>query len=188
MTATNFTPETVEEILPTENQKMNPEEFAAAYRKLFRNTVHFLTCRGLSYEEAEEYAQAAWARGWERLHQLMQAGSIGPWINSIAWRLVLSAPPRQQSVTLPELADASSAKRIMQAAVEADEVLAACTTKERELLEARYLEGESIEEISEQLGISRVAVRVRLHRVKSALQNTLGVKKPVASPTLQQAA
>ena len=50
--------------------KMTREEYGAAYKKGYNLTVRFLVSRGLSYDSAQETAQAAWVKGWERLGQL----------------------------------------------------------------------------------------------------------------------
>jgi hypothetical protein len=46
---------------------MTREEYGTAYQKGYNLTVRFLVSRGLSYDSAQETAQAAWAKGWERL-------------------------------------------------------------------------------------------------------------------------
>ncbi len=49
---------------------MTREEYGAAYKKGYNLTVRFLVSRGLSYDSAQETAQAAWVKGWERLEPI----------------------------------------------------------------------------------------------------------------------
>ena len=49
--------------------------------------VVFSVSRGAALEEAEEIAQAAWARGWEYREQLRDPGLVSYWVNSIARNL-----------------------------------------------------------------------------------------------------
>ena len=57
------------------------EQYGSAYRK---RLCALLVMRGLSCDSAQETAQAAWARGWERRGQLRNSGTVVTWINSIA--------------------------------------------------------------------------------------------------------
>ena len=49
---------------------MTREEYGKAYQKGYNLTVRFLVSRGLAYDAAQETAQAAWVKGWERIGQL----------------------------------------------------------------------------------------------------------------------
>src|SRR6516225_5105228 len=66
---------------------MQKVEYAEAYRSGYTVTRRFLLSRGAALEEAEEIAQAAWARGWEHRDQLRDPGLVGFWVNSIARNL-----------------------------------------------------------------------------------------------------
>ena len=75
---------------------MTTEEYGTAYEHGFALTVRFLISRGLLTDAAEETAQAAWAKGWERLTQLRNEHMLLTWVNSIAlnlYRSVRRKPP-----------------------------------------------------------------------------------------------
>ncbi len=58
--------------------------YEQAYQQGFGRTVRFLCSRGVSMDNAEDLAQAAWLRGWQKLDQLRDEGVIVSWINAIA--------------------------------------------------------------------------------------------------------
>src|SRR5437868_6449190 len=63
---------------------MTREEYGYAYHRGRDLTVRFLRSIGLSTDDAEETAQAAWGKGWERLGQLRDSNMVLTWMNSIA--------------------------------------------------------------------------------------------------------
>src|SRR5882724_880374 len=62
-------------------------DYAQAFETGYSSTRRFLLSRGAAVEDAEEIAQAAWARGWEYRDQLRDPGLVGYWVNSIARNL-----------------------------------------------------------------------------------------------------
>ncbi len=62
-------------------------DYAEAFETGYGATRRFLLARGAPLEEAEEIAQAAWARGWEFREQLRDPGLVSYWVNSIARNL-----------------------------------------------------------------------------------------------------
>src|SRR5579864_3227657 len=66
---------------------MRRNDYAEAFEAGFPATRRFLLSRGAGLEEAEEIAQAAWARGWEYRDQLRDPALVGFWVNSIARNL-----------------------------------------------------------------------------------------------------
>ena len=63
---------------------MTREEYGQAYQRGFDLTVRLLLSRGAPRDRAREVAQAAWARGWERLSQLRNESLVVTWVNTIA--------------------------------------------------------------------------------------------------------
>ena len=59
-----------------EARPLTREDYALAYKDGYSKTVRFLASTGAPMELAEEVAQAAWARGWERLSQLRHAKAL----------------------------------------------------------------------------------------------------------------
>src|ERR1700722_16261142 len=66
---------------------MERENFGEAFENGYSATRRFLLAHGAAIEDAEEIAQAAWARGWEYREQLRDPGMVGFWVNSIARNL-----------------------------------------------------------------------------------------------------
>jgi len=142
---------------------MTTEEYGRAYTRGFKLTVRFLVSRGLFGDAAEETAQAAWAKGWERLAQLRNESMVLTWVNSIALNLFRSIRRKPELQPLPEL---SAAPRINLAAIDINRVLLSCRTADRVVLQRRYLEGCGIREIARQHGWTETAVRIRLVRAR----------------------
>ncbi|MFN9456802.1 MAG: RNA polymerase sigma factor, partial [Acidobacteriota bacterium] len=66
---------------------LTANQFAAAYRGFFHQTVNYLRASGSNAERAEEIAQAAWARGWECREQLRDVSAVQSWVCTIARNL-----------------------------------------------------------------------------------------------------
>ena len=75
------------------------DSFAVAYPQHFSRTWRFLQAYGVPADLAEDVAQDAWAKGWERRHQLHRDEKIASWINTIALNFVFEPgckpPPRK---------------------------------------------------------------------------------------------
>lgn len=148
---------------------MSRESFADAYNGGFRLTVRLLRSKGASADQAEEVAQSAWARGWEVRGQLLAPELVLPWVNSIAYHRLCSGHRRSSKhVALTDRASASHSGLALRA--EARTLLNRCKPHDRALLIQRYYEGLGIREIAERLGMSEVAVRVRIHRCQNGLR------------------
>jgi len=142
---------------------MTSSSFSQAYQAGFERTVRFLTSRGVPREGAQEAAQAAWARGWERLYQLRNEEMILTWINTIALN-VYRGFARRQALTQP-LPELRSEMQINIYAIDADRVLKLCRPSERALLE-QQMSGVTTEEIARHHGVTETAIRIRLMRAR----------------------
>ncbi|HEY3740209.1 MAG TPA: hypothetical protein VGL53_10210 [Bryobacteraceae bacterium] len=144
-------------------QAMTKEDYGAAYLKHFRGTVKLLTSRGVVLEAAEEASQAAWARGWEYLHQLRDKRLLITWVNTIAlncYRKTLRNTKRSESMV-----DVAGSCSIDMACLDLAKILKLCDEPNRKLLQQR-LAGLTINEIASDLGTTSLAVRVRLNRAR----------------------
>ncbi len=129
---------------------MTREQYGQAYQKGFNLTVRFLVSRGLAYDSAQETAQAAWVKGWERLSQLRDPSMVLTWMNSIALNIHRSYIRREPLLqTLPEL---STSPKINLAAIDVRRILKSCKHNDRMVLQRHYLEGFKVQEIAEQQG------------------------------------
>ncbi|MGD0296042.1 MAG: sigma-70 family RNA polymerase sigma factor [Bryobacteraceae bacterium] len=150
---------------------MTSEEYGSAYRKGFIRTVRLLITRGLSCDGAQETAQAAWVRGWERLGQLRDPNMVVTWINTIAlnmYRTNLRREPFSQ-----ELPEVPTPPAVNLAAIDVQRILKICKKKDRLVLQRRYLEEHEVREIAHAHGWSETAVRIRLLRARRAAAKTL---------------
>src|SRR4051794_14029895 len=163
---------------------MTREEYGQAYQKGFNLTVRFLVSRGLPYDAAQETAQAAWAKGWERIGQLRDQSMVLTWMNSIALNIHRSYIRREPMLqTLPEL---STPPKVNLAAIDVRRILKSCKHNDRMVLQRHYLEGFKVQEIAEQQGWTETAVRIRLLRARRTVGKRLGRKFPEA-PVAQKA-
>lgn len=155
---------------------MTREEYGQAYQKGFNLTVRFLVSRGLAYDAAQETAQAAWVKGWERLGQLRDSSMVLTWMNSIALNIHRSYIRREPlHQTLPEL---STQPKINLAAIDVRRILKTCKHNDRMVLQRHYLEGFKVQEIAQQQGWTETAVRIRLLRARRTVGKRLGRKYP----------
>lgn len=151
---------------------MNRNDYADAFADGYAATRRFLLSRGAAFEEADEIAQAAWARGWEYREQLRDASLVGYWVNSIA-RNLFRARFRAAPTSSLEGIDPSYHMG-MESLIELNRMLELCSTRDRKLLE-KSLDGFSAEEIAETEGISSTGIRVRLLRIRQSLRQQLAV-------------
>src|SRR5580704_13908608 len=79
---------------------MTRENYGDTYQSGFECTVRFLVSRRVHRDNAYELAQAAWARGWERLSQLRDESTVTAWVNTIALNSYRRLVERQNR-TLP---------------------------------------------------------------------------------------
>jgi len=150
---------------------MQRDDFAEAFETGYGATRRFLLSRGVPIDDAEEIAQAAWARGWEYRDQLRDPGLVGFWVNSIA-RNLFRARFRNPSPVPLDGADASYS--IDLAELELSRLLDRCSRRDRSLLE-QSLAGYTAEEIARKEGITSTGIRVRLLRVRQALRQQIAV-------------
>jgi RNA polymerase sigma factor (sigma-70 family) len=155
----------------TASGTLRPNEYAQAFETGFAATRRFLQLRGAPLEEAEEIAQAAWARGWEHRDQLRDPGLVGYWVNSIARNLYRARFRVPVAVPLDATHDRAEAS-IDVNSIELNGLLRHCNHRDRALVE-KSLEGYSAEEIARDAGITPTGIRVRLLRVRQALRRKI---------------
>jgi DNA-directed RNA polymerase specialized sigma24 family protein len=151
---------------------MTRSAYGQAYQAGFERTIRFLISRGAPLDGAQEAAQAAWARGWERLHQLRNTDMLLTWVNTIAlnmYRRVLRTEVRFHQ-PLPEL---YSGLRIDTAAIDVARILKFCRPRERQLLELQ-MQGVTTGEIARHNGVTETAIRIRLMRARRAARAFAG--------------
>ena len=149
---------------------MTVEAYGQAYQRGFERTIRLLLSRGARSECAREAAQAAWAKGWERIHQLRDDNVVITWVNTIAlncYRSVLKSENHQLPLT--EVPTASS---VNLGSLDLERFLSWCRPSDRQLLED-YLQGYPIEEIARKEGITYTAIRIRMLRARRSVQSRI---------------
>jgi DNA-directed RNA polymerase specialized sigma24 family protein len=155
---------------------MTRSTYGDAYQAGFERTIRFLISRGAARDGAQEAAQAAWVRGWERLHQLRNDEMLLTWVNTIAlniYRRVMQTEERFHQ-PLPEL---YSRLRIDIAAIDVARILKFCRPRERHLLELQ-MQGVTTSEIARRSGVTETAIRIRLMRARHAARAATGRSAP----------
>jgi RNA polymerase sigma-70 factor (ECF subfamily) len=148
---------------------MNHQEFASAYTANFHLTRRFLLSRGMGAPRAEELAQAAWSKAWERRAQLRELTSVAAWVNTIALNLLRGEI--RKAAPQVELEDRDEPVRSsVEQHVDAEKALDALSTEDRRLMLLHVVAGLTSKEIASESRLSAVAVRVRLHRAKIELR------------------
>ena len=146
---------------------MTRDEYGQAYQSGFRLTEHFLISRGIVGDAAGEAAQAAWARGWERISQLRSSKMVVTWVNSIALNIHRSYLRRP---AFEALRDVSVTFQTDCTSIDLQRILSLCSSEERNLLQQQYLDGLKISEIAHQQGCSETAARIRILRARRAVR------------------
>jgi RNA polymerase sigma factor (sigma-70 family) len=165
---------------------MTSEEYGSAYGKGFMRTVRFLIMRGMSGDSAQELAQAAWVRGWERLAQLRDPKMVVTWINTIALNMFRTS--LRHEPFLQELPEVLIPPAVNLAAIDVERILKFCRKKDRLVLQRRYLEGHEVREIAHAHGWSETAVRIRLLRARRAAAKTTAISRSTTTLTLATSA
>ncbi|MEZ5361865.1 MAG: sigma-70 family RNA polymerase sigma factor [Bryobacterales bacterium] len=152
---------------------MTRAEYQSAYDAEFRHTVRSLLVRGAAASDAEDVAQAAWMRGWEKREALREPASVGAWIRTIALNILRSNFRQARKLEfLSEVETATSPQPIV-SRIDARRALLRCAASDRALLEDLYLRGYTSVETARRHALTPGAVRVRTFRVKQRLQGLL---------------
>lgn len=163
---------------------MTRSDYGRAFENGFHPTVRFLVSKGVPHDVAEEMAQAAWTRGWERIHQLRDKEMLRTWVNTIALNMYRRTThvdskkePLLDSIGGPDLAVAS---------IELGCLLNSCCPSDRVLL-LHQLHGLTTSEMAREVGVTETAVRIRLMRARRSARSMFErgptVKQAAARPT-----
>jgi DNA-directed RNA polymerase specialized sigma24 family protein len=147
-------------------------EYGLAYENGRRQTVNFLLSKGLREDEAQEKAQAAWAKGWERRFQLKDKEKTLSWVNTIAFNLYRSSI-RKDSLHGP-IREIAVSPDVSISALDLEKMLNRCRQNEHEILMLRYLRGIDITDLADRYNCTETAVRVRLLRARRSLKAKFG--------------
>lgn len=155
---------------------MTREEYGDAYRVGRERTMRYLLSRGAAPALVPDIAQSAWLRGWERLAQLRDPGTIIPWVNSIAlnqYKRVI-----QKECLHKELHESDHGTTSLNlAAIDVSRMLGACRPADRQLLEAE-MKGVTAKEIARDQGVPASTVRIRFLRARRSARALATATRP----------
>jgi len=166
--------------------EMTREAYERAYSEGRHYTLRFLLSRGAGQDSAEDIAQTAWLRGWERLSHLRNDELVLVWVNTIAlnlYRRSIRQERRFQNLQDPIYTPGS----MNLAALDLARILGFCRTPDRLLLEAQ-IGGSSAKEIAKAQGLSQTAVRIRLFRARRAARRAAEARRLSSRLTSKRAA
>lgn len=155
------------ELEPTAESRRS--RYESAYLSGRPSTVRFLISRGVPFDIAEELAQAAWVKGWERLNQLRDPLLLNSWINSIALNMQRGNCRRHALLPLKE----ASEHPHWDLELDVERALDCLRIEDRRRIEKRYFEGLAIREIAHGEGSTEGAVRIRLLRSRRLVGRAL---------------
>jgi len=147
---------------------MTRSDYGRAFEQGFHPTVRFLVSKGLVPDAAEEIAQAAWTRGWERIDQLRDQDALRTWINTIALNM-LRRNTHIEGKTEP-LFDHAGKPDWGVASIELESLLDSCGPSDRVLL-LHQLHGLTTSEMARAVGATETAVRIRLMRARRSARS-----------------
>ena len=152
--------------------------------RLFRLAVRVLG----DAARAEEAATEAWTNVWFGCRGRRGASSAGTWILRIAYRTVLdhtrlrrrwwrSVPPEAARPADPHddpAVQAAVRERHERASQRLEKALAGLSPADRAVVHLHYFEDRPLAEIAGIVGITREALKMRLHRARAELKTALG--------------
>jgi RNA polymerase sigma-70 factor (ECF subfamily) len=144
-----------------------------------RSRVEALRVLGDPYT-ADEAAQEAMTRAWRQRHRCRTPGRPEPWIAQIARNeaLRVRAGEKKQSDMAVRVAESVPGMRVGAEdqwidKVSVQQMLAALTLEERQLIDLRYRDDLAQPAIAQLLGLPEGTVKVRLHRLRKRLRKVI---------------
>ena len=147
------------------------------WRELFALIYRYLRQRGLSHADAEDLAQDTILATYRNLDGIAP-GSLHAWVRTVARNKHLDlVRQRARSVTVPELPESADPDEdplvLTLAASDRDvtrELLARLSPSHRRLIELKYVDDRSVDEVASLLGKSVNTVKVGLFRARKRLR------------------
>ena len=172
-----------EEII-AEVKSGNIEAYSEIVRRYNQRLYRIAVSYGVMDDDAEEVIQLAYISAYEKLSQFRGEAKFSTWLIKILINECLMLKRQQKRVVkLDEIKDVTFNTESHQNPEEKymnierkeilEEAVKRLPEKYRTVFIFKEIEGMSIEEISDSLGISKVNVKVRLHRAKSMLKEEI---------------
>jgi RNA polymerase sigma-70 factor, ECF subfamily len=124
---------------------------------------------------ADDAAQEATIRAWRHRGRCRTPASPDPWVSAIARREALRVLSQRSELSIADhdVADTRHNLDDLVGSLDVRRAVSVLDSQDRQLLLGHYWQDLSNSELAEQLGLAEVTVRVRLHRLRSRLRNTL---------------
>lgn len=155
---------------------MDETTFDAFYTASFHKVVAqvYLTCGNLT--EAQDCAQEAFVRAWDKRRTLSREGHPEAWVRTVAHRLSISRWRRaRRSLLLGDrMPDPSSDDPDVAQNLALTRALCELPAPTRHVIVLHYYCDLAVNDISAELGIPTGTVKARLSRGRAALANLLG--------------
>lgn len=172
-----------EEII-AEVKSGNIEAYSEIVRRYNQRLYRIAVSYGVMDDDAEEVIQLAYISAYEKLSQFRGEAKFSTWLIKILINECLMLKRQQKRVVkLDEIKDVTFNTESHQNPEEKymnierkeilEEAVKRLPEKYRTVFIFKEIEGMNIEEISDSLGISKVNVKVRLHRAKSMLKEEI---------------
>ena len=143
--------------------------------------VHLLVSQAIpDARDAEEVAQDAFVRAFERLEMFDESrGAFGTWIGRIAYNLAMNAVRGRKLEeleildNLDYLEELDDSEREAQRLALLDEAIDRLRPEERTLLNLRYYDGQSLQQIAEVMDVAAGPLANRLQRIRQKLSKLI---------------
>src|SRR5690242_8010056 len=162
------------------------ERFERLYRENFRAVLRFAATR-IDPERAKDVVAETFLVAWRRLDEVPDEPL--PWLLGVARRVIAgqfrSQTRREALASRLRAQDEDAAPDPASALADRDEALAAFATlgeRDREVLRLVTWDGLSAAEAADVLGVTRLALTVRLHRARRRLERALEPAPPSPAP------
>lgn len=149
---------------------MTQETFSELYIVGKIKTYGFLRRKGLIQEVAEEHAQAAWVKAWEKREQFSGISTFQSWVNTIAWHIVLDSRRCKSAEQFPELFDIVAPRLPINEHIDAHKLLGLCTTYEQKLFSVRYFDDLTFDETAIVLAINPSTLRNKIYKAMKRIR------------------
>lgn len=143
---------------------ISSEEFAEHYTRHFGHVVGTIRRRTLTLDEAQDIAQEAWTRGWEKRAQYNGTAQLHTWITKIALNELFDRRRRlaRYSFCGTDSLFLLTEEPHIEQALDTELLLQRCKPKTAQLLTARYVFGHSTEEMAHARNRSNQTIKINL--------------------------
>jgi len=155
---------------------MSPEEFSTRFEGFVAPISRFVS-RRVDRQDVEEIVADVFAVAW-RKHSGVTAGEELPWLYRIASNLIANYRRKNAravrffaQILVPD--SSPSAESIAIADIHLSRAWASLSATSREVLALVAVDGLSVTEVAQALGVSQNAVSVRLNRARAQLREAL---------------